>query len=129
MMTVLAALIACNNSNSVVSHDWHLNNSGDKRQIKQLFADWQKNEIKLGHFWAIDTCNPNYFSQRDFTGTIDQELGIPDSNEINFSFGDLNDDGKLDGLATFTPSQCDGGNASMWTQAQVFFNPNEAVTK
>jgi hypothetical protein len=49
-------------------------------------------------------------------------IGIPDDNdseEITFQYGDLNGDGKSDGLITFHPQQCDGGNAMAWSQEQV----------
>jgi hypothetical protein len=51
-------------------------------------------------------------------------MGIPE--DINISFTDINDDGKLDGLVTFLPDHCDGGNALMNTQIRVLILSNAA---
>lgn len=87
-----------------------------QRKIRKLFAAWQKKEVKAHQF--LDSCNWDWSADHK-NSNID--WGFPDSTRITFSFADLNNDEKLDGMATFTPDQCDGGNASMWTQIQVFF--------
>jgi hypothetical protein len=54
--------------------------------------------------------------------------GFPsDSTEYNFSFADLNNDGRLDGLVVFKPVQCDGGNGSIWTQFQVLILSKKSI--
>lgn len=92
----------------------------DKVQIYNLFQNWRNEEIRLGHFFAKDSCNPAWFQEHEFNGTIDAEWGIPDLDEVGFSYADLNGDGKLDALIQFNPIQCDGGNASMWSQITLF---------
>jgi len=122
MLTSLTVLIYCC-KNDKVDNEQDANQSkilNEKEKIQKVFKGWETREIKAGHFFASDSCNQEWFIDHKFDGTIDQEWGIPDSSEIKFSFADLNNDGKLDGLVTFTPDQCDGGNASMWTQLQLF---------
>ena len=100
-------------------------NSSDKTKLKQLFVTWQNQEIKAKHFLTSDSCNPEWFAKHGRKENLDSVNGLlygfpSDSSEYNFSFADLNSDGKLDGLVVFTPNQCDGGNAAMWIQWQVF---------
>jgi hypothetical protein len=90
----------------------------DKVILKKLFIDWKKNEIAQGRIWAEDSCNMDWFSKHDYNEpTI--PWGFPDTSEYKYSYADLNNDGKIDQLVTFIPSQCDGGNGSMWTQIEV----------
>jgi len=91
-----------------------------KQQLKRLFANWLNNEIAQGYLWASDSCYGSWLEDHNFNGTIDEMWGVPaDSSYYHYSYADINDDGKIDLLVTFTPEQCDGGNASMWTQIAV----------
>jgi hypothetical protein len=100
------------------SHDLTIDNN-QKQHLKQLFIDWWNNEVAKGHLWASDSCYPGWIADNGFDGMIEDMWGIPDSSEYNFSYADINGDGQFDQLVTFTPSQCDGGNASMWIQIAV----------
>ena len=91
-----------------------------KAEIRKLFRAWQAEEIRNKHYWAHDSCNMNYFNNHSMPDSTGPDWGFPDSSEISFSFACLNEDTTLDGLVTFNPVQCDGGNGSMWTQVQVF---------
>jgi hypothetical protein len=97
----------------------------EQDSLQQLFAEWRQNEISAGNFWDTDSCYPSFVMNSKFDGPINSMWGIPEVEECNFSYADLNDDGKTDQLVTFNPSQCDGGNASMWTQIQVLFLSGE----
>jgi len=100
--------------------------SKTKAEIKNAFDTWTKSEIQKGNFFAMDSCNTHYFIMKDSLGleSIDG-LSVPDdSSEINFHYADLNDDDKKDALITFTPYQCDGGNATMWVQYQLLVLSN-----
>jgi len=92
-----------------------------RKKIRKLFKNWEAKEIRLKHFFAEDSCNPSYYEKHEGDNSYNGGWGFPDSTRIEFSFADLNGDGKLNGLVTFVPDQCDGGNASMWTQLQIFF--------
>ncbi|OYU95362.1 MAG: hypothetical protein CFE21_09430 [Bacteroidetes bacterium B1(2017)] len=89
--------------------------------IKKAFESWTKSEISKGNFFAMDSCNGDYYMRKDSLG-LESVFGyaVPDdSSEINYYYANLNGDTKKDALITFTPYQCDGGNASMWVQYQV----------
>jgi hypothetical protein len=89
--------------------------------IKSAFDNWTKSEIKKGNFFAIDSCNMGYYVMKDSLG-LESVFGLSvpdDSSEIYYYYADLNEDKKKDALITFTPYQCDGGNATMWVQYQL----------
>jgi len=92
-----------------------------KQKIKIAFDDWTKDEIRKGNFFAQDSCNVDYYVMKDSLG-LESVFGLSvpwDSSEINFYYSDLNKDNREDALITFTPYQCDGGNATMWIQYQL----------
>ena len=94
----------------------------DEFRIRQLFFDWQKQEIINEHYWANDSCNSGWFKDHHYLIWSAEMRGFPqDSNKYNFSFADLNNDNKTDGLITFTPTQCDGGTDFSRVQIQLFF--------
>src|SRR5215475_14187148 len=62
--------------------------TAQKLQLKQIFTDWQKNEVATGHFWAPDSCNPEWFVDHQFDGMIDDMWGLPDSSEYSYSYSD-----------------------------------------
>jgi len=81
--------------------------------ILDLYEDWKSDQI----------ANRTYVSLKDCT--IDAVInddnhplqGIPDEFVISYAL--INDDGVLDALVTFSPQQCDGGNAMMNAQSSV----------
>jgi hypothetical protein len=73
-------------------------------QIREKFNDWKKEMIRKGIFFGKDSCDPN-FCAKNIERLISQQ-GIPDTNEINYLFADINKDRKLDGLITFRPILC-----------------------
>jgi len=128
-LTVLTVLTACDYSNRVKTNRRLLGTSTEKKQIKQFFTAWQAQEIKAKHFYPKNWCNPDSFLMHNRIENLDSIKGLiygfpSDTTEFKFSFADLNNDGKLDGLVVFTPNQCDGGNASEWIQWQVFILSN-----
>jgi hypothetical protein len=97
----------------------------EKNKLRELFFNWQNQEIMDNHFLAADSCNPEWYAKHGAIENLDSINGLiygfpSDSSEYTISFADLNSDKKLDCLIVFTPDQCDGGNASMWVQWQVF---------
>lgn len=94
--------------------------TGEIKKLRNLFSEWKKGEIAEGRIWAEDSCNGSWMAERHFESKDGEiEWGFPDSSEFLFYYADLNLDGKLDQLVTFSPAQCDGGNGSMWTQIEV----------
>jgi len=89
--------------------------------IKNAFENWTKYEIEKGNFFATDSCNRDYYVMKDSLG-LESTFGLSvpdDTSEIYYHYADLNSDNKKDALITFTPYQCDGGNATMWVQYQL----------
>jgi hypothetical protein len=89
--------------------------------IKNAFENWTKYEIEKGNFFATDSCNRDYYVMKDSLG-LESTFGLSvpdDTSEIYYHYTDLNSDNKKDALITFTPYQCDGGNATMWVQYQL----------
>lgn len=91
--------------------------SAEQRPIRRLLAGWLREQVRNGTLWPADSCKPWLIQGRD---VAEPPLGLPaDSADYGYSFADLNQDGRLDGLLHFTPTQCDGGNGSMWVQFAV----------
>jgi hypothetical protein len=90
----------------------------EQSKIKSCFNTWVSNEIAAGRYWAMDSCNVEYFKKYKNTSRVDHAVGIPDSSKIRFSFSDVNKDGVLDGLVTFNPVFCDCRERNGWTQYQ-----------
>ena len=124
-LTALTVLFTLHRSKTLKSVSPVIDNTFERRKIKQLFINWQSEEIKRQHFFPRNWCNPDSFKVHCKKENLDSIKGLIygfplDSTEYQFSFADLNNDGKLDGLVVFSPLQCDGGNASEWLQWQVF---------
>lgn len=87
----------------------------DIEQIQATFSDWQKVQIESeqGEFLAAENCTLEYVLDSKQSAM----LGFPE--EINFHYADINGDEKSDALITFSPKQCDGGNAAQWMQYQL----------
>jgi hypothetical protein len=86
--------------------------------LKKEFIRWQRDEIQAGRFWAKDSCFMSWFADHDYPASV-MPWGFPDLSEMKFSYADVNGDSLVDQLVAFTPDQCDGGNASMWTKFAI----------
>ncbi|MBD2722660.1 hypothetical protein [Hymenobacter armeniacus] len=88
--------------------------------LRTRFDRWQQAQLAAGRFTLPDSC-ASYRKRLDEHPDEDMEeqYAFPVPEEIRYSYADLNQDGTLDGLMTFTPEQCDGGNGSMWSQEAV----------
>jgi hypothetical protein len=92
----------------------------ERTQILDKFEQWKLLQYKLKRFVTDEICDPETITKRaDYTGS---ELGIP--KDVNISFSDINNDHKVDGLITFNPEQCDGGNGLMNIQIRVLILSN-----
>ena len=110
--TATLAVAACNNQPSA-----HQSTQTGTATIRHLFTVWQHQQVRSGTYWPADSCKPQVVQRQQPASVV---LGLPtDSSSYAFSYADLNLDGTLDGLVTFTPDQCDGGNGSMWVQVNV----------
>jgi hypothetical protein len=96
-------------------HDYKYQKESTDR-IKQIFNEWENDEIKSGHFINHDSCNWEYVTRLKVDGLKDI-WSIP--SDLNYSFADLNNDSIVDGLVSFCPDQCDGGNGSVWVRFQI----------
>lgn len=95
-----------------------------KDTIIQLFEQWKIDQVKAGNWVSEENCNGEYMQKQydrpDFESLDLPIMGFQTEKEgYGYSFGDLNQDGKLDGMVSFQPQQCDGGNGSMWTITDV----------
>jgi hypothetical protein len=90
-----------------------------EQQLRRRFARWQRAELRAGRYWAADSCKPWLLGERGADTVQGPPVGFPAPGEFRYSFADLNQDGQLDGLMTFTPEQCDGGNGLLSAQTEV----------
>lgn len=85
--------------------DGRLNNEYIK--IFTKYEEWKSLQYKTGE----------YLTEKDCNLTKEGGWGIP--RDIQVSYSDINGDNKIDGLITFSPDMCGGGNATMNVQIQV----------
>lgn len=83
-------------------------------QIIHRFEQWKSGQVNAGRFASSSNCNPDSVTKPGYKGP---EMGIP--KDLNICYTDINADGRLDALVTFSPDQCDGGNAMMYAQSRV----------
>jgi len=83
-------------------------------QIVNKFEQWKNDQYKKGNYATEKNCNTDTVLKDGYKGP---EMGIP--ADITVAFTDINSDNKLDAIITFTPDQCDGGNALMNVQIRV----------
>ena len=83
-------------------------------KILAAFEQWKSNAIKNGSYASAANCKMEIVTKDGYKGP---NTGIP--QDLSIHFADINGDGKLDGLFTFHPQQCDGGNAMMNAQDRV----------
>ncbi len=92
--------------------------------ILNSFNQWKMEQIREGVFLVGDSCNFEVVSRDGSVGSI---MGIP--FDLDISYTDINQDGKVDGLVLFRPNQCDGGNALMNIQIKLLIlsSPNKYI--
>ena len=88
-------------------------------QIVNKFEQWKNDQYKKGNYATEKNCNTDTILKDGYKGP---GMGIP--ADIHVSFTDINSDNKLDAMITFTPDQCDGGNALMNVQIRVLVLSN-----
>jgi hypothetical protein len=92
----------------------------EKTLIDKLFQNWKVTQVKNGVFFGEDSCNTSYYIKTDSLQLkAESGIGLPDSSEIHYLYQDLNNDNRVDALIYFTPYQCDGGNATMFTRFEI----------
>jgi len=87
--------------------------------IINKFEQWKVIQHKKGTYETEKRCNMDTVTKDGYNGS---GIGMP--KDINISFTDINNDGKLDAIVTFHPDQCDGGNALMNAQTRVLILSN-----
>lgn len=90
-------------------------------QLLNKFEQWKSIQYKKGVYATEKNCNLDTMTKEGYKGPT---MGIP--NDIDISFTDINNDNKLDAIVTFSPDQCDGGNALMNAQIRVLILSNNA---
>ena len=88
-------------------------------QIINKFEQWKVIQYKKGTYETKKRCNMDTVSKEGYNGP---GVGIP--KDMDISFTDINNDGKLDAIVTFHLDQCDGGNALMNAQIRVLILSN-----
>jgi len=120
-ISLFFALIACNNLEKPQVKKPIPSLKEQKDTIVQLFGQWKKEQIENGNYLADEYCDPEWmmkqYENENYQGP---SMGFQTEKEgYGYSYGDINLDGRLDGMISFDPIQCDGGKALMWYTANV----------
>lgn len=83
-------------------------------EILNEYEKWESIQYEKGIYASTDYCNPDSVMKVDYIKSDKPSIGIP--TDIDISYTDINNDNKIDGVITFNPVQCDGGNALMHSQ-------------
>lgn len=83
-------------------------------QIVTRYEQWKAAQYKAGAYATPGNCKMEVVTKDGYKGPVS---GIP--KDISVYYSDINGDGRLDGLITFNPVQCDGGNAMMNAQSRL----------
>ena len=124
ILSGLFLLISCNTFVKRTNTNVVQVTQGEKDTIIALFEQWKQDQVADGNWVSEENCNPEWmlaqYEREDF-----EELNIPmlgfetEKEGYLYSFGDINLDGKPDGMVSFAPRQCDGGNGLMWLVTNV----------
>ncbi len=95
-------------------HSLFAQSTAEYTQVLSRFEQWKTVQYNAGNYARPAGCKMEIVTKEGYKGPV---AGIP--KEIAIYFSDINQDGKTDGLITFNPVQCDGGNAMMNVQARV----------
>lgn len=90
-------------------------------EIRKIFKNWQKKKIESGEYLEASKCNLDFFTDEKndlILGSL-SDIGFPEDSEIEFYFGDFNDDNELDGIATFNIKPCNGAWALNNSQEKI----------
>lgn len=84
--------------------------ANDKFIIKNKFKNWQNTKIKSGEYLDSISCNLDFFENKKNKISLDSisNIGFPEYSEIEYYFGDINNDKITDGIVTFNIKPCDG---------------------
>jgi hypothetical protein len=94
----------------------------DRSAISAAYRDWVSTQTAAGRFLPRERCRYDSISSQfegDNTPLIDELWCIEKPDHVDSSFCDMNADGVEDGFYGVFPSQCDLGNASMWSQLKI----------
>lgn len=123
-ISLLFLFAACNNAEKPKTSNRLPSIKDQKDTIVQLFEEWKKEQVKNGSYLADKYCNQEWmlkqYDRPDFEILNIPTMGFPlEKESFGFSFSDINQDGRLDGMVTFDPVECDGGKALMWYSVHV----------
>lgn len=96
------------------SKDLNAQTASEYTQIMTRYEQWKALEYKNGNYEIPSKCKVEIVTKDSYKGP---NVGIP--KDIQVSFTDINGDKKMDALITFSPEQCDGGNALMNSEERV----------
>ena len=93
----------------------------DTTTIMKQFSNWKANQLANKKYYSYADCdNMNRGISQNYPKTT--EYILPDN--VDASYGDINHDNKIDGLITFYPEICSGGNAAMNVEKRVLIVSN-----
>lgn len=73
--------------------------------LEDFIEEWKRDLLINDNFVVPNACNNE-------NALLHEGILLSFPNNLNTSYGDMNRDGKIDALVTFTPTQCDRGNAT-----------------
>lgn len=85
-------------------------------KINDAFSKWKQEKISSGEYKSYEKC----------MASMQEGIAIPPNNEIKYQYKDINGDEIIDGIFSYNPVQCDGGNALGNYIEEVYVSSNSS---
>jgi hypothetical protein len=99
---------------------------GEKAGFKEIFLQWQKDQIVKRHYMEKEDCSISFYVDRFIEDKYPPNVGLGFPEELDAIIPVFaNEDDVVDFVGAFQPIQCDGGNATRGMQMQILFLSSE----
>ena len=94
----------------------------EKADFKEIFWQWEKDQIAERHYMEKEDCNISFYVDRFIEDKYPPNVGLGFPEELDAIIPVFaNEDDVVDFVGAFQPIQCDGGNATRGMQMQILF--------
>lgn len=98
------------------------------KKILKAYQEWVYMKVKKGENWYESKWQAALDKRTDPLMIDNCKEGLPDDFH-RIQYGDINQDGKLDAIATIVPLPCDGGTAHRFQEIELaFLSANESYS-
>ncbi len=90
------------------------------KKILQAYQEWVYKKVKQGQYWYESKWHAEFDKRSDPLMIDNCKEGLPD-DFAHAHYGDINQDGQLDAIATIALLPCDGGSTHRFDAIDLVF--------